>query len=322
MMSDFSRVRVHHDHHAAESARAIGAHAYTFANHIVFDSDRYTPGKAEGNRLLAHELTHVSKQEASGTPLLQRQSAGEGKEDDERAKILTEFTDGSGLSGRQLTQIKGAMRGFSLHQLREMRKAGVRFWDPDSLPPEFSLNVENLSTPAEYLNIFRVIRMGPNATTDAVRHELAHAWDHVRTGKVKPAGKVSEKTLEKAAKNTPAFSSERNVKISTREISGGKEHPVRLTISEMLDRYRRWRLREQNFDNPSTRESHSKKSVQEFYAEGYSVFHGASEWNQAMLLYYAPELYNMLEDEAKREGLDLPVRSNLEAIIKDQRLPE
>jgi hypothetical protein len=144
----------------------------------------------------------------------------------------------------------------------------------------------------------------------------------VRTGKVKPVGKLSEKDLEKAAKNTPEFSSERDVKIQTREVSEGKERPVRLTVSEMLERYRRWQLRGDKFDFPSLEDSHSKKDVKEFYAEGYSVFHSDSERDQAMLLYYAPELYNMLEDEAKQEGLAIPLRPNLEAIIKEERLPE
>ncbi|HVF66316.1 MAG TPA: DUF4157 domain-containing protein [Pyrinomonadaceae bacterium] len=59
---DFSDVRVHTDARAAESAKALGALAYTFGNHIVFDSGRYAPASPEGRRLLAHELTHVVQQ--------------------------------------------------------------------------------------------------------------------------------------------------------------------------------------------------------------------------------------------------------------------
>jgi hypothetical protein len=33
---DFSRVRVHHDEKAAESAKSISALAYTSGNHIAF----------------------------------------------------------------------------------------------------------------------------------------------------------------------------------------------------------------------------------------------------------------------------------------------
>ncbi|HEY9238566.1 MAG TPA: DUF4157 domain-containing protein, partial [Burkholderiaceae bacterium] len=36
--SDFSRVRVHDDGRAAESARAVGALAYAVGSHVVFDA--------------------------------------------------------------------------------------------------------------------------------------------------------------------------------------------------------------------------------------------------------------------------------------------
>lgn len=59
---DFSRVRVHHDAQAAASARAINAHAYTIGRDIVFGPAQYAPGTSSGQRLLAHELTHVVQQ--------------------------------------------------------------------------------------------------------------------------------------------------------------------------------------------------------------------------------------------------------------------
>src|SRR6185437_3441378 len=59
---DFSGVRVHTGPHAAESARAVGATAYTVGNNIVFDSGHFSPSTNDGRRLLAHELTHVVQQ--------------------------------------------------------------------------------------------------------------------------------------------------------------------------------------------------------------------------------------------------------------------
>ena len=56
---DFSRVTVHTDSKATESAEAVNALAYTFGSRIVFGRHGYAPGTARGNRLLAHELTHV-----------------------------------------------------------------------------------------------------------------------------------------------------------------------------------------------------------------------------------------------------------------------
>jgi hypothetical protein len=59
---DFSRVRVHADEQAAESAHAVGAHAYTVGPHIAFSTGHYSPRSAWGQQLLAHELTHVIQQ--------------------------------------------------------------------------------------------------------------------------------------------------------------------------------------------------------------------------------------------------------------------
>jgi hypothetical protein len=59
---DFSQVRVHTDAKAAESARAVHALAYTVGRDVVFGAGRYAPGTPEGDKLIAHELTHVAQQ--------------------------------------------------------------------------------------------------------------------------------------------------------------------------------------------------------------------------------------------------------------------
>ena len=55
-------MRVHTDAKAAESARAVKRLAYTVGRDVVFGAGRYAPGTTEGDRLLAHELTHVVQQ--------------------------------------------------------------------------------------------------------------------------------------------------------------------------------------------------------------------------------------------------------------------
>jgi outer membrane protein OmpA-like peptidoglycan-associated protein len=60
---DFSRVRVHTDAKAAESARAVNALAYTVNQDVVFNTGAYAPGTPRGRRLLAHELTHTVQQQ-------------------------------------------------------------------------------------------------------------------------------------------------------------------------------------------------------------------------------------------------------------------
>jgi hypothetical protein len=65
---DFSKVRVHADAEASQSAGAVNALAYTVGEHIVFRAGRYDPSSLEGRRLLAHELTHVLQQGVAGRP--------------------------------------------------------------------------------------------------------------------------------------------------------------------------------------------------------------------------------------------------------------
>ena len=59
---DFGAVRLHTDQRAAKSARAVGARAFTVGQHIVFGPGQYAPATVPGQRLLAHELTHVVQQ--------------------------------------------------------------------------------------------------------------------------------------------------------------------------------------------------------------------------------------------------------------------
>src|ERR1700716_938458 len=69
--ADFSDVRVHTDGKATESARSVQAYAYTVGNDVVFQSDKYAPDSDSGQRMLAHELTHVVQQRSGpvdGTP--------------------------------------------------------------------------------------------------------------------------------------------------------------------------------------------------------------------------------------------------------------
>ena len=71
---DFSNVRVHSGGLTEQSAKEVNANAYTVGNDIVFGAGQFKPGTNEGQRLLAHELTHVVQQ--SGVIALQRQPAG------------------------------------------------------------------------------------------------------------------------------------------------------------------------------------------------------------------------------------------------------
>lgn len=74
---DFSQVRVHTGGAAEQSARDISAHAYTVGNNVVFGAGRFVPETIDGQRLIAHELTHVVQQHGDKRLVQRRESATE-----------------------------------------------------------------------------------------------------------------------------------------------------------------------------------------------------------------------------------------------------
>jgi hypothetical protein len=91
---DFSRVRVHCDTAAGQSAERVNAEAYTVGNSIVFGPGRYAPATQEGRRLIAHELTHVVQQ-AGMAQVLQRRPK---RTAEERAAILAKAAQAAFIS--------------------------------------------------------------------------------------------------------------------------------------------------------------------------------------------------------------------------------
>lgn len=83
---NFSSVRVHTDSSAAKSASEINANAYTVGNHIAFAQGQYNPKGRSGQRLLAHELTHVVQQSGMTSANRQVNSATRDNEEEEEVQ--------------------------------------------------------------------------------------------------------------------------------------------------------------------------------------------------------------------------------------------
>ena len=60
-------VRVHDDAAASELARSVAARAFTTGTDVYFGEGEYRPGTSDGDKLLAHELTHVVQQRGAPT---------------------------------------------------------------------------------------------------------------------------------------------------------------------------------------------------------------------------------------------------------------
>ena len=76
--ADLSHVRVHTGGESAEAASGFGARAFTVGSDVHFNKGEFAPGSKEGDRLLAHELTHVVQGQKSGGAV-QRKAQPEGE---------------------------------------------------------------------------------------------------------------------------------------------------------------------------------------------------------------------------------------------------
>ena len=70
---DLGGVRVHRGDAGAAATTALNARAFTVGRDIAFAPGEFHPGTPSGQRLLAHELTHVAQQAHAGRAVVQRQ---------------------------------------------------------------------------------------------------------------------------------------------------------------------------------------------------------------------------------------------------------
>lgn len=69
----FPDVRIHTSGKANHLAKSVNAHAFTVGNDIAFADGQYSPGSQQGQKLMAHELTHTVQQ-TGGEGAVQRKS--------------------------------------------------------------------------------------------------------------------------------------------------------------------------------------------------------------------------------------------------------
>jgi Domain of unknown function (DUF4157) len=117
MAADFSHVKIHADAQADHLNQSLQAKAFTIGQDIFFHQGAYQPGSQDGQKLIAHELTHVVQQIghhagglSAGSEVIQRFQA---------QIVATEDTLGNGviadikLSGRTPSPFMGTMGAHS-----------------------------------------------------------------------------------------------------------------------------------------------------------------------------------------------------------------
>jgi hypothetical protein len=75
LKADLSSVKVGTSGESAAAAEQLGARAFTVGNEIHFNAGEFAPGTREGDRLIAHELTHAVQGQRSGVQRKEQPSA-------------------------------------------------------------------------------------------------------------------------------------------------------------------------------------------------------------------------------------------------------
>jgi hypothetical protein len=86
--ADLSNVKIHADGQSDTLCRSLSAQAFTTGSDVFFSSGAYQPGTKPGDRLLAHELTHVVQQQSA--PVVARSIFGKSESEKKAAKMREE----------------------------------------------------------------------------------------------------------------------------------------------------------------------------------------------------------------------------------------
>jgi hypothetical protein len=124
---DFSRVRIHTDAVAGQSARALSAKAYTIGSDIRFNEGQYQPNSQSGKDLLAHELTHIIQQGKQAETIHRRAYPGGDPIHDD---LLDQFSRETGIPRSEASQHSSEYEAWLLHR-PNARSSSV----PSSSPP-------------------------------------------------------------------------------------------------------------------------------------------------------------------------------------------
>lgn len=126
---NFSQVRLHADAETADVARSVNARAFTVGRDVVFGPGQYQPRSPEGQRLLAHELTHVVQQVGEDRRVQLYEAGEHGQLGETQAELQTAFAPTSYIvqKGDKLSTIAQKFM-ISVEELKEANKDKLKKW--------------------------------------------------------------------------------------------------------------------------------------------------------------------------------------------------
>jgi hypothetical protein len=174
--ADFSHVRIHTHADANRSAHDMGARAYTYGHHIVFNSGEYQGGSRGTRQLLAHELTHVIQQNRhSSLPAIQRTTT-RGAGGCGPLRSIDEDLDGARAAGRTAhTQLQTFLLRSSIGGELEVPRATKRHMSSRGCqPPRRHEGFADLWKPGAVIGIAEIKPIGFATQRGIARDEAEH----------------------------------------------------------------------------------------------------------------------------------------------------
>jgi hypothetical protein len=206
---DFSRIRIHADTDADRAAATVDAQAFTVGSHIAFAAGRYVPQTLEGDRLLAHELTHTLQQ-GEQRPNHDLGIIDRGDDAADRASVAVaagrQVSDvgprvGAGIQRQTLYRSPGVQLRLpaveeGVRQLAELETGGRPLTDAELrlAQPVFGRSIDYGRVRVVETDVLpgttvgNVIRLEPGFSIRSARdaevliHELTHVWQYQHGG--------------------------------------------------------------------------------------------------------------------------------------------
>ena len=145
-------VRVHADAHTATLARAVSARAFTVGSDLFFAAGAYRPGSRDGDKLIAHEVTHAVQQRgAPASGPLTVSAPADAAEVEAEAMASTLQTEASTHPPREPASASGHQPGRTARARPAIRGAAIsiaRTADPTSDDYQRGYNDGRAANPA------------------------------------------------------------------------------------------------------------------------------------------------------------------------------
>jgi hypothetical protein len=199
---DFGRVRIHTGQEATESAQSLHAEAYTLGNDIVLGASQNSLADQAGQKLLAHELTHVVQQGgATAEPNFDTLTLGAPSSEAEReaqkaASVVSMGSLASPLkagSGNRVVQRQSKPSPASPAEKKAFVRTAIEFLKTEAEFFRLSTNIDD----ARLDQVLKKSRTTYSASRELIRTDLGN--DPTLAGELLDAYKAAVKALVAAA---------------------------------------------------------------------------------------------------------------------------